>query len=129
MGINLTSLATGALGAAAAYKMGSDRRERDKKFDDKMLAVYDKMAGGPGASKDSAQTAPKDPAAPAPAPVVEVKPEVPEQNDANGGIVRAAAPMPQHYDRMGWQRQSFKKNAQSETDVFGQPVVAVTRIK
>ena len=112
----LSSLATGVLGGVVAGKQYKDRAEREKEWDKMMGPVYKKLAGA---------TDPVDPTKAAPGavpPVVEEK--------ANGGIVSAAQPMPQHYDRTSWQRQSFKKDSlKPATDMFGDAVVTVTRIK
>lgn len=109
----LSSLATGVLGGVVAGKQYKDRAAREEKWDTMMAPIYKKLAG---------VTDPADPTKAAPESVVEEK--------ANGGIVSAAQPMPQHYDRTSWQRQSFKKDSlKPATDMFGDAVVTVTRIK
>ena len=109
----LSSLATGVLGGVVAGKQYKDRAAREEKWDTMMAPIYKKLAG---------VTDPADTTKAAPEAVVEEK--------ANGGIVSAAQPMPQHYDRTSWQRQSFKKDSlKPATDMFGDAVVTVTRIK
>ena len=107
----LSSLATGVLGGVVSGKQYKDRAAREEKWDTMMAPIYKKLAGV------------NDPAEPA-------KPEAVVEEKANGGIVSAAQPMPQHYDRTSWQRQSFKKDSlKPATDMFGDAVVTVTRIK
>ena len=113
----LSSLATGVLGGVVSGKQYKDRAAREEKWDTMMAPIYKKLAGVTDTT-DTTKTATK----PATDAVVEEK--------ANGGIVSAAQPMPQHYDRTSWQRQSFKKDSlKPATDMFGDAVVTVTRIK
>ena len=111
----LSSLATGVLGGVVAGKQYKDRQAREEKWDTMMAPIYKKLAGV------------TDPTKPAEAPDGQV---VDAENKANGGIVSSAQPMPQHYDRTSWQRQSFKKDSlQPQKDAFGDAVVTVTRIR
>lgn len=95
-----------ATGVGAGY-LASERYKDSKKRQDRQDSVLEKFLGVDAGYK------PMDAANP-------VEEEDPMERfrvgnrAANGGMVapsgiRAAADMPQHWDKMDWQRQSFKK--------------------
>lgn len=100
----LTNLAAGA---AAGYMQGKRMKKEDLRAE-KMDGVYEVLARK--ALGDIAKPATTDPAAPAPAPAPGATPNLlapqEKQNFASGGMVGGCLPMG---DRMGWQRQNFKK--------------------